>query len=147
MYNSDIGTGWGGNQQNPIMPAPSSSPLRPLYSAPRYEVIRVNGEAGARNFRMGPNSNALLLDNTAAIVWYAQTDGTGYLTVAPFDIVPHQTPKPVDMNDLSARVSKLEEIIANVQQSNTGTSKQTKKQRQQLENNGAANEFTGNTTI
>ena len=72
-------------------------PLRPLYSmnnAPRYEVIKVNGEAGARNFRMGPNSNALLLDNTAAIVWYAQTDGTGYLTVTPFDITPHQTPKP-----------------------------------------------------
>ena len=108
-------------------------PLRPLYSmnnAPRYEVIKVNGEAGARNFRMGPNSNALLLDNTAAIVWYAQTDGTGYLTVTPFDITPHQTPKPVDMNDLSARVTKLEEIIANVQQSNTGTAK-SKKQRQQ----------------
>ena len=128
MYNSD---GWNGNQQqsNPIMP----QPLRPLYSmnnAPRYEVIKVNGEAGARNFRMGPNSNALLLDNTAAIVWYAQTDGTGYLTVTPFDITPHQTPKPVDMNDLSARVTKLEEIIANVQQSNTGTAK-SKKQRQQ----------------
>lgn len=109
-------------------------PLRPLYSmnnAPRYEVIKVNGEAGAKNFRMGPNSNALLLDNTAAIVWYAQTDGTGYLTVTPFDITPHQTPKPVDMNDLSARVTKLEEIIANVQQSNTGATKQPKKQRQQ----------------
>jgi hypothetical protein len=36
------------------------------------------------------------------------------------------------MNDLSARVSKLEELIANVQQSNTGTTKQSKKQRQQL---------------
>jgi len=34
------------------------------------------------------------------------------------------------MNDLSARVTKLEEIIANVQQSNTGTAK-SKKQRQQ----------------
>ncbi len=39
---------------------------------------------------MGPNSSALLLDKTAPIVWYAQTDGTGYLTVTPFDIVPHQ---------------------------------------------------------
>ena len=102
-----------------------------MNNAPRYEIIRVNGEAGARNFRMGPNSTALLLDNTASIVWYAQTDGTGYLTVAPFDITPHQVPKPVDMNDLSARVTKLEEIIANVQQSNIGATKQTKKQRQQ----------------
>lgn len=128
MYNPD---GYNGNQQNPVI----SSPLRPLYSMnnvpPRYEVIKVNGEAGAKNFRMGPNSSALLLDNTAAIVWYAQTDGTGYLTVTPFDITPHQIPKPIDMNDLSARVTKLEEIIANVQQSNIGTTKQSKKQRQQ----------------
>ena len=153
MYNSD-GMGWNGNQQqqNPIMP----QPLRPLYSmnnTPRYEVIKVNGEAGARNFRMGPNSNALLLDNTAAIVWYAQTDGTGYLTVTPFDITPHQAPKPVDMNDLSARVTKLEEIMANVQQqSNFGTSKQSKKQRQQQQQPEPggftdANESTGNSTI
>jgi len=102
-----------------------------MNNAPRYEIIRVNGEASAKNFRMAPNSTALLLDNTMPIVWYAQTDGTGYLTVAPFDITPHQTPKPVDMNDLSARVTKLEEIIANVQQSNIGTAKQSKKQRQQ----------------
>ena len=131
MYNSEGGIGWGGNQPNPV---PAPSPLRPLYSmnnAPRYEIIRVNGEAGAKNFRMGPNSTALLLDNTASIIWYAQTDGTGYLTVAPFDITPHQVPKPVDMNDLSARVTKLEEIIANVQQSNIGATKQPKKQRQQ----------------
>ena len=98
---------------------------------PRYEVIKVNGKAGAENFRMAPNSSALLLDNTAPIVWYVQTDGAGYLTAAPFDITPHQTPKPVDMNDLSARVTKLEELIANVQQSNIGTTKQSKKQRQQ----------------
>ena len=117
-----------------------SAPMRPLYTmnAPRQEVIRVNGEAGAKNYRMGPNSSALLLDNTAPIIWYAQTDGTGYLTVAPFDVTPHQSPKPVDMNDLSARVTKLEELIANVQQSNTGVPKQSKKQRQQPVANDAA---------
>ena len=145
MYNSDGGLGWGGNQPNP-----APSPLRPLYSmnnAPRYEIIRVNGEAGAKNFRMGPNSTALLLDNTTSIVWYAQTDGTGYLTVAPFDITPHQIPKPVDMNDLSARVTKLEEIIANVQQSNIGTAKQSKKQRQQPAAEPDLDQPTSNSTI
>ena len=112
---------------------PQPQPFRPSYSmnTPRFEIIKVNGKAGAENFRMAPNSSALLLDNTAPIVWYVQTDGAGYLTAAPFDITPHQTPKPVDMNDLSARVTKLEELIANVQQSNTGTTKQSKKQRQQ----------------
>ena len=97
--------------------------------APRYEVIKVNGEAGARNFRMGPNSNALLLDETAPIIWYVQTDGTGYLTVTPFDITPHQVQAPINLNDLSERVSKLEEAIANVQQSNFSNAKQRKQQR------------------
>ncbi len=96
---------------------------------PQMHVVRVNGEAGARNVRMAPNSDALLLDETASIVWYAQTDGTGYLTVTPFDVLPHQTQSSVNLNDLSDRVSKLEEALANVQQSNFGTTK-PKKQRQ-----------------
>jgi len=39
--------------------------------APHYDIIQVNGEAGARNFRMAPNSTALLLDKTASIIWLA----------------------------------------------------------------------------
>lgn len=96
---------------------------------PHYEIIRVNGEASARNFRMAPNSDALLLDETAAIIWYAQTDGTGYLTVTPFDIKPHQVQPPVDLNSLVERVTKLEDALNNVQQSNSTTTKSTKKQR------------------
>ena len=131
MYGTN-GWSWDSQQQQPIVP--QTQPFRSPYSMnmPRFEVIKVNGQEGAKNFRMAPNSSALLLDNTAPIVWYVQTDGAGYLTATPFDVSPHQTPKPVDMNDLSARVTKLEELIANVQQSNTGTTKQSKKQRQQL---------------
>ena len=110
---------------NPQMQMPQQMPSL----APRYEVIKVNGEAGARNFRMGTNSNALLLDETAPIIWYVQTDGTGYLTVTPFDITPHQVQAPINLNDLSERVSKLEEAIANVQQSNFSNAKQRKQQR------------------
>ena len=65
-------------------------------------------------------------------------------------IAPHQAPKPVDMNDLSARVTKLEEIMANVQQqSNIGTSKQSKKQRQQQQSSGSidANESASDSTV
>lgn len=119
------------NNFNGPMP---SIPQRPFdwsaQMAPHYEVIKVNGEAGAKNFKMGPNSSALLLDETAAIVWYVQTDGTGYLTASPFDIFPHKVQPPIDVNDLSNRVSKLEEMILNVQ-SNSGTTKSVKKQRQQ----------------
>lgn len=98
-----------------------------LPPAPRYELIKVRGEAGANNFRMAPNSQALLLDETAPIIWHAQTDGTGYLTLTPYDIMPHQQVPPVDINNLAARVAQLEEVI-NARQSNT---KQSKKQRQQ----------------
>ena len=98
---------------------------------PRTQVIRVNGEAGARNLRMAPNSSALVLDETAPIVWYAQTDGTGYLTVTPFDVSPHQAQQPINLDNLTARVAKLEEAMANVQQSNIGITKQPKKQQQQ----------------
>ena len=100
---------------------------------PRMQVIKVNGEAGARNLRMAPNSSALVLDETAPIVWYAQTDGTGYLTVTPFDITPHQAQPQVNLNDLVNRVSKLQEAIANVQQSNIGTTKQAKRKQPTVE--------------
>ena len=130
MYYGTNGWSWD-SQQQPIVP--QTQPFRSAYSMnmPRFEIIKVNGQEGAKNFRMAPNSTALLLDSTAPIVWHVQTDGAGFLTATPFDVSPHQTPKPVDMNDLSARVTKLEELITNVQQSNTGTTKQSKKQRQQ----------------
>lgn len=97
----------------------------------RYEIIKVNGEAGARNFRMLPNSNALLLDETAPIVWLAQSDGTGYMTVTPYDLSPHTTPEAVDINALAARVQQLEEELLNVRQSNSQSNRQPKKQQRQ----------------
>ena len=77
-------------------------------SAPRYEVIQVNGENGARAFAMAPNSSALLMDATAPIVWLCTTDGAGYLTVSPFSIAPYQPEKPVDVKTLEERIERLE---------------------------------------
>ena len=101
---------------------------RPLM---HYEIIQVNGRAGAESFRMAPNSSALLLDNTGAIIWFAQTDGAGYLTVTPYDFSPHQEQPPITLNDIDARLKKLEEYY--VQQSNSTTTKQSKKQQQRTE--------------
>lgn len=119
------------NPSNPMFDAMAQNRFGYNYMpAPRYEIVKVNGEAGARNFRMAPNSAALLLDETAPIVWLVQTDGSGLLTPTPFDIVPHQTPQQVDITNLATRVAQLEEKINNAQ-SNTFTNKQSKKQRQQ----------------
>lgn len=77
-------------------------------NAPRYEVIQVNGENGARAFSMAPNSSALLMDATAPIVWLCTTDGAGYLTASPFSIAPYQPEKPVDVKTLEERIERLE---------------------------------------
>ena len=91
----------------------------------KYEIIKVNGEAGARNFKMAPNSTALLWDENEPIVWFVQTDGAGYCAVTPYDISIHQTLPPVDVNKLEQRVAQLEDII-NARQSNSQPNKSKK---------------------
>lgn len=104
----------------------TGAPYSPNY-APRYEIIKVNGEAGARNFQMAPNSNQLLLDSsTPNLMWLVQTDGAGYLTATPWDITPHQAQPQVNVSDLEARIKHLEDMYA---QLNTGTTKQSRKHR------------------
>lgn len=75
------------------------------------QIIQVTGEPGARALQMQPNCSALLLDETAPIVWLAQTDGAGYKTVTPYKIEKY-TPEPEpDIKDLMARIARLEEQI------------------------------------
>ena len=85
---------------------------QPFQQAPRKEVVKVNGENGARAFPMGANSSALLLDESGTLVWLVTTDGAGYKTVAPFDISPHQAAPAPDFNDLETRIRRLEEAIS-----------------------------------
>lgn len=81
------------------------------YFTQRSEVIRVNGRGGAEAYAIGPNSSALLLDESGSIVWLVTTDGAGYKTVAPYDISPHQTAPAPDFSSLEARIKKLEERL------------------------------------
>lgn len=87
-------------------PPPMRGPM-----IPRQEITRVNGRNGAMSIQMAPNSGVLVLDETAPLVWLCQTDGAGYLTVTPFDIALHQEAPQVSVNDLSARLARLEEIV------------------------------------
>ena len=82
------------------------------------QIVKVNGKNGAEMYQMPPNSSALLLDETAPIVWLAQTDGAGYKTVSAYDITPHQELPPVDTRALEQRITKLEEALKNVNKSN-----------------------------
>lgn len=97
---------WGG--QNPYQNRMNPSPFN---FAPKQEIVRVNGENGARAYALPPNSSILLLDETAPIVWLAQTDGAGYKTITPYTITPHQAEPTNDYNSLAERVKRLEEML------------------------------------
>ena len=97
-------------QPNYFSSQPQMPQINSAYS-PRTEVIRVNGRNGAEAYNMGPNSSALLLDESGTLVWLVTTDGAGYKSVAPYDITPHKAPEGPNFASLEARISKLEEVI------------------------------------
>ena len=101
---------------NPYMPQ------QPYMPAQKCEVVRVNGENGARAFQMAPNSSVLLLDETDPIVWLKTTDGAGYPTITPYSITPYVKKEPEDLfKSLDERIKKLEELV---NESNHATTKQ-----------------------
>ena len=91
--------------------APTYSPWGQMQSQQRMEIIRVNGEGGARAYQMPPNSNALLLDEVNPLVWLVQTDGAGYKTVTPYTITPYQTAPAPDLGLLEQRITRLEGML------------------------------------
>lgn len=95
-------------------PYPNLNGVYPQYmkpNFPKYEIIKVNGENGAKSLQMAENSSVLLLDETAPIVWLAQTDGAGYKTVTPYKISPVQQEAPIDTKSLEKRIEALEAKI------------------------------------
>ena len=79
--------------------------------APQMQVTKVNGAGGANAFSMGPNSSALLLDASGAMIWAVTTDGAGYKTVVPYDIIPHKDQEKLTFEGLENRIKRLEEMI------------------------------------
>ena len=97
-----------GGQTNPYQNRMNTMPFN---FSQRTEIVRVNGENGARAYNLPPNSSILLLDETAPIVWLAQTDGAGYKTITPYTISPHQAEPTHDYNSLAERVKRLEDMF------------------------------------
>lgn len=79
---------------------------------PRLEIKKVNGEAGARSFRMAPNSSVFLADtNDSSRIWVVITDDAGYPTVTALDVTIHQEAPPPDYNGLEERIKKMEGMV------------------------------------
>ena len=104
---------YSGNPLYNPMVNPYLQAQRPFQQQPRQEVVKVNGENGARAYQMPANSSALLLDESGVIVWLVTTDGAGYKSVAPFDISPHEAAPAPNYNDLEQRISALERMMNN----------------------------------
>lgn len=77
----------------------------------RCQVTRVNGKNGADALKLAENSSILLLDENEPIVWLKTTDGAGYATVTPYTITPYQAAPEISVNDLEARIKRLEDAI------------------------------------
>lgn len=93
---------------------------------PATQVVRVNGENGARAYALGANSSALLLDESGTMVWLVTTDGAGYKSVSAYDINPHQTTPAPDFGTLETRIARLEEIVnGNARNTNATRKKQS----------------------
>ena len=75
------------------------------------QITKVTGENGARAYAIGPNSSALLLDETAPLVWLVQTDGAGYKTVTPFTITKYVPEPAPDYKSILDRLTRLEERV------------------------------------
>ena len=107
-FNNPFLNPYGFGQQQYMQQVPGTG----FQAAPApVQVIRVNGENGARAFQIGPNSSALLLDESGTMVWLVTSDGAGYRTVSAYDIAPHKDAPEQDFSDLEGRVRKLEEMI------------------------------------
>ena len=77
---------------------------------PPMRIVRVSGRPGAEAYQMAPNSETLLLDETAPIVWLKITDGAGYPRLIPYDITPHEETQP-DYKSFEERLKRLEDLI------------------------------------
>lgn len=90
---------------------------------PRQDVVKVNGENGARAFPIGPNSSAILLDESGTLIWLVTTDGAGYKTVSPYDITPHQVAPAPDYSTLEQRIERLEGMMMNGNSTDTSAAR------------------------
>lgn len=103
---------------------------------PSSQVVRVNGENGAKAYPMGANSSALLLDESGLMVWLITTDGASYKTVAAYDIIPHKAEPPVDYSDLETRIKRLEDMVGGKRNGTSGNPSAVSKKSN--ESNGSA---------
>ena len=115
--------------QSPFFNPYGYVPQQQMPQVQQTQVVKVNGENGAKAYNIGANSSALLLDESGLMVWLVTSDGAGYKTVSAYDITPHQTePKPdyVNFESRLQTVEKRLEEIMNANARNTSANRKVK---------------------
>ena len=112
------------NYQNPFINPYGMAPQFQMPAPAAQQVVRVNGENGARTYQIGANSSALLLDESGLMVWLVTSDGAGYKTVSAYDITPHQAAQAPDYGSLESRIKRLEEIVNDTVNTSAADTKQ-----------------------
>lgn len=83
----------------------------PYWKLPVYSAAPIHGHDAAWQFPMGPNSEIWLPDDEKDIIWWIRTDNMGNRSVKPFKIGDYEEPKSINVNDLAARLTAVEEWI------------------------------------
>lgn len=82
---------------------------------PRYEIVEVNGRKGAEALPMGPNSQALVMDQQEPVVYIIQTDGAGLKTVGEYDLTPHVDKQQKAQEDLLQLIRQLNDKVTELE--------------------------------
>lgn len=93
------------------------------FNNPQYRIIHARGREGVNALPMAPNSDALILDDTAPIVWCVQVDGVGYKTVTPYQITPYEPAPEITNADLLERIERLESELHEYESHSTAATK------------------------
>ena len=112
-------TGWNGQY-----PPPSPMPARQMPNQQFDNVVRVSGPEGAKEFKIPPNSRAILMDAYNPIFYLKTTDDGGFATLKAFKFeedVTFEQPIPVidpdiyatkeDVKSLGNSIDELKKIV------------------------------------
>lgn len=110
MYSYQMPVAYGAYNNNYMQTMPQMMQTS-MPQGGQQQIVKVNGENGARAYQLMPNSSALLLDENNPIVWLVQSDGAGYKTVTPYAISPYTSPESQSLDSLNDRIKRLEDVI------------------------------------
>ncbi len=138
-FGNNYSSGYSQPNRTVMNPPQGMTPQSPMPGMPQQaqtinNVIQVMGPESANEFRVGPNSRAILMDLSRPVMYMKQSDDSGYAITKAFAIheiplfpeqeAPQATqPQQVDyvtrsefektLSDISTKLQTIEELVMN----------------------------------